>query len=38
MPVDQTAWQRLGVSCEMITQLLPQIADGVDEACLVFSA
>ena len=38
MPVDQTAWQRLGVSGEMITQLLPQIADGVDEACLAFSA
>jgi len=38
MPVDQTAWQRLGVSGETITQLLPQIADGVDETCLAFNA
>lgn len=37
MPVDQTAWQRLGVDAEKIARVLPQVVDGMDEACAVFS-
>lgn len=38
MPIDQTAWQRLGVDAEIIAQLLPQVTAGMDEACQAFSA
>ena len=38
MPVDQTAWQRLGIDAEKIARGLPQVVDGMDEACAVFSA
>lgn len=37
MPVDQTAWQRLGVDAEKIARVLPQVVDGMDEACAAFS-
>jgi len=37
MPVDQTAWQRLGVGAEKIARVLPQVVDGMDEACVAFS-
>lgn len=38
MPVDQTAWCRLGLDGEKIARVLPQMMDGMDEACLAFSA
>lgn len=38
MPIDHTAWQRLGLDSEKIALVLPQIVDGMDEACQVFSA
>lgn len=37
MPVDQTAWQRIGVDAEKIARVLPQVVNGMDEACAVFS-
>lgn len=38
MPVDQTAWQRLGLDGEKIGRVLPPMMAGMDEACLAFSA
>lgn len=38
MPVDHTAWQRLGLDSEKMALVLPQILAGMDEACQVFSA
>jgi putative nucleotidyltransferase with HDIG domain len=38
MPVDQTAWQRLGIDGEKIAGVLPQIIDAMDEAHLAFTA
>lgn len=37
-PVDQGAWDRLGLSREKYAALLPQVAAAVDEACQVLSA
>lgn len=38
MPVDQTAWQRLGLDGEKIAGILPQIVKEMDETCQAFSA
>lgn len=38
LPLDQTAWQRLGLDGEKITRVLQQVTDGMDEACMAFSA
>jgi putative nucleotidyltransferase with HDIG domain len=38
MPVDQTAWRRLGLDGEKIARVLPQVVAGMDEACQAFSA
>lgn len=37
MPVDQTAWRRLGLDGEKIARVLQQVTDGMDEACMAFS-
>lgn len=37
MPVDPTAWRRLDLDGEALARVLPQIMDGMDEACRVFS-
>lgn len=37
MPVDPTAWQRLGLDNEKIAGILPQIMKEMDETCLAFS-
>lgn len=38
MPLDQTAWQRLGVDGEKIAGILPRVVKEMDETCLAFSA
>lgn len=38
MPVDPTAWQRLGLDSEKIARILPQIMKEMDETCLAFNA
>lgn len=38
MPVDPTAWRRLGLDGEKIARILPPVVDGMDEACQAFSA
>lgn len=38
MAVDATAWQRLGLSQEQLSSILPRVVDGLDEACQAFSA
>lgn len=38
MPVDQTAWRRLGLDGEKVAQILPQVIDGMDEACQALTA
>ncbi|MBS1139708.1 MAG: hypothetical protein H6R13_1161 [Proteobacteria bacterium] len=38
MPVDPTAWQRLGLDSEKIAPILPQVMKEMDETCLAFSA
>lgn len=38
MPVDQTAWQRLGMDSEKIARILPQVMKEMDETCQAFIA
>lgn len=38
MPVERTAWQRLGLDAGKISRVLPLIVSGVDETCQAFSA
>jgi putative nucleotidyltransferase with HDIG domain len=38
MPVDQTAWQRLGLDSEKIARILPQVMREMDETCQAFNA
>jgi len=38
MPVDPTAWRRLGLDSEKIARILPLVTDGMDEAAQFFSA
>lgn len=38
LPVDRTAWHRLGMDQQKIAAILPQVAGGMDEACLIFNA
>jgi putative nucleotidyltransferase with HDIG domain len=38
MPVDPTAWRRLGLNGEIVGRILPLVTDGMDEACQAFSA
>lgn len=38
MPVDATAWQRLGLDQEKLARILPRVVDGLDEASQAFSA
>ena len=38
MPVDPTAWRRLGLDSEKIARILPLVTDGMDEAAQAFSA
>jgi len=38
MPIDPTAWRRLGLDGEKIAGVLPQVVDGMDEACQAFNA
>jgi putative nucleotidyltransferase with HDIG domain len=38
MPVERTAWQRLGLDAGKISRVLPLIVSGVDETCQALSA
>lgn len=38
MPVDSTAWRRLGLDREKLAGILPRVVDGLDEAAQAFSA
>lgn len=38
MPVDFTAWQRLGLDQDKLARILPRVVDGLDEASQAFSA
>ena len=37
LPVDQTAWQRLGLDGQKLARILLPIVDGMDEACTAFT-
>jgi putative nucleotidyltransferase with HDIG domain len=37
MPVERTAWLRLGLDSEMLARVLPLVEQGMDETCLAFS-
>ena len=38
LPVDRTAWHRLGLDRQKVAAVLPEVMAGMDEACLAFSA
>jgi len=37
MPVETSAWFRIGLDSEKLGRVLPQVAAGIDELCLALS-